>query len=239
MKKLIKILAVLAVLAVVAVVAIYLSLGSIIKKGVAEAGPVITKSEMSVEKVEVALFDGKFAFQKFFLGNPEGFKSEFAFKVNSFNVMVDPGTVTSDTIHVKEIKIDGAELCFEGLTGDNQKQILANVNEFAGSLSTGDEAPAAEETPADKDAPQKKVIIDHAELTNTKVHLYLLGKKVTTLTLDSIVRKDIGKNDSNGTSMAEAFEEIYKAIFVGAGDAVGDSEEAKGGSFIKKIKSIF
>lgn len=240
MKTLIKIIAGLIVLAIVAVVALYLSLDKIIKKGVTEAGNHITKTEMTVEKVTVGLFSGQFGFDKFFMGNPEGFSSKFAFKVDKLDVQLDIASVTSDTVHIKHIQIDGAELCFEGLKGDNQQKILENIDTFVKSLSTGEEAPKTEEpaaeTPETEAKPGKKIIIDLVEITNTQIHLFLLGKKIGAMTLPSVTKKDIGKGSAKTTP--EAIKEVYESIFKGATKAIESSDHGSKG-VMGKLKNLF
>ena len=248
MKKLIKILVVLGIIAVIALVVVIMNLGKIVKTGVEEVGPKVTLSPMTVEKVNVGVLSGEFGLDKFFLGNPEGFKSEFAFKVDKIDVKAEIGSVTSDIIHVNHIRIDGAELCFEGLNGANHQQILENVDKFivdiVGESTDGE---TTEEQPKEE-KPAKKVVVDLVEITNTTVHLYLLGKKTASLNLPSVKKTDIGKG-GEGASMADAFKEIYKSLFEGVSDIVkqsgsilkdaGSGAKDAGKSIVDGVKSLF
>ncbi|NQZ57920.1 MAG: hypothetical protein HRT88_10715, partial [Lentisphaeraceae bacterium] len=133
MKKLVKIAIALVALLVVALVVVYFMLGGIIKTGVETVGPELTQGEVKLEEVNLSI-TGSGGMKGLDIGNPKNadFKSPFAFKVGSLNVKVQIGSITSDKIIVDEILIDGAELCWDGMTGKNHQKILENIDAFIG-----------------------------------------------------------------------------------------------------------
>jgi len=217
MKKLIKIGAILFALIIIAIVVVYFMLGSIIKGGVETAGPDLTKGDIKLESASLSIF-GSGGIKNLEIGNPTNvdskFASPFAFKVGSVDIKVQIGTVTSDKIIIDSILIDGAELCWDGMSGDNHKKIMANIEEYIGK----DEAPKEEEKKEDG----KKVIIKLLKLTNTKVHVYLMGRKLPSLPLPEITKENIGEEEG-GASMADTVKEVYSSIFSGVSDLIKTS----------------
>ena len=55
--------------------------------------------------------------------------------------------ITSEKIVVNEIRIDGAELCWEGVSGTNHQKILENIEAYVGpSEETDEEADEGEDS---------------------------------------------------------------------------------------------
>jgi len=54
------------------------------------------------------------------VGNPEGFKTESVFQLNQIRVILDPKSLLTNRIHIREILIDAPEITYEvGLSGSN------------------------------------------------------------------------------------------------------------------------
>src|SRR2546429_3768049 len=134
MKKLIiRVVVVLLVLLVVAVGASIYFLGSIVKKGVETVGPQITGTEIKLDSATLSLLSGSGKLKGLLVGNPEGFKTESAIKVGSVSVGVVAGSVFSDKVHVKEVRVEAPEITFEGgLKGNNLSRLLDNVQAATG-----------------------------------------------------------------------------------------------------------
>jgi len=104
------------------------NLGPVIKNAINKYGPAITKTEVHIGDVSVSLFSGKAELRDFYLGNPEGFKSQQAMKVGSIRLDVDETSITSDTIIINTIEVVAPEINYEKASGtDNFKTILNNV----------------------------------------------------------------------------------------------------------------
>lgn len=230
-KKLLKIVAVLAVLFVVTMVVVYFMLGSIIKKGVETVGPKLTKGDMTLGSASLSIL-GSGGIKNLEIGNPKNgdFTSPFAFKLGSASVKVKIGSIMSDKILIEEILIDGAEVCFEGLTGSNHKKILENIEAFTGS---------EDKEPADKkEDSKKKIEISFFKMTNTKVHLHLLGVTVP-LSLPNFEKKDIGKENPKGADIKDVVASVYDGLYnsiLGLVESSGEQISKLTGKTIDAIK---
>ena len=223
-KKLIKIVGILLALIVIALVVVYMMLGSIIKKGVETVGPELTKGDVKLEGASLSIF-GTGGVKGLEIGNPKNgdFGSPFAFKLGSTDVKVKIGSLTSDTIIVESIVVDGAEVCFEGLTGTNHQKILENIEEFTGPAAEKKEG----EEPA-KEGEGKKVIIELFKMTNTRIHLHVLGQTVP-ISMPDFQKTNIGK-DEGGASLKDTVVVLYESLYSSLTDIVGQS-----GDLIKDV----
>lgn len=216
MKKFIAI-AVIAIVAVIigAVVYIGSNIDGIVKAGIETYGPRFTGSEVRVANVSSSLLGGEVAVEGLFLGNPKGFKTAHAFKVDQVKVAVDIRSITSDVVRVKEIVINAPDIIYEMAGGSsNLKAIQANVAKAAGSSDSSTSTSSSS-------GPGKKVVIDNLYVRNSKaaVSADMLGGKVVPLPLPDIHLTDIGKK-SNGATMSEASKQVLDAITKAATDAV-------------------
>lgn len=202
---------VLAVVVVIVAVFITFSMNysSMVKAGVESHGPKFTKTEVSLGGVDASLFAGEISINDFFVGNPKGFKTSHAFKVGAVKVTVDLGSLTGETIHIKEIIIDAPDIIYElGRGGSNLQTIQKNVARASGG--SGGEGKAA------KDGGGPKVVIDNLYIRNIKVAISagILGGKTIPVSVPDIHLKDIGKDskDGKGASLGEAVAKVMDEI---------------------------
>ena len=247
MKKiLIAIVAVVLLLVIGGVVTLTLTLGSIVKKGVETVGPQITKTEMKLDGANISVFSGSGALKGFFLGNPDGYKTPSAVKVGEVALGVNPRSVFSDKVRVTHVRVQGAEITFEGTLGtaNNLSKILDNVNAMAGG-SKGAEtnktppAPTPSTTPARAPAEQsgasRKLQVDDFLITGAKVHvsMTMLAGRSLTLPLPEIHFTDLGTGPE-GITAAELTQRVLnevtvatlKAVQQGVGDLSKTANEA-------------
>jgi len=200
-----------AIVVVVAIIIFGLSnLGPIIKRAVNSYGPEITKTELHVNDVGVSIFSGEAKIKQFFLGNPAGFKTPNAMKVGSVLVNVDEKSLTSNTIVIDRIEVIAPEITYEKKGQiDNFNTILKNITKTSSSGKDATKEP-------EKQGTEKKLIIRDFIVKQGKVNLelsvYGIGDKQISATLPDIHLKDIGKN-KNGASPAEAFREVFAALY--------------------------
>jgi len=200
-----------AIVVVFAIIIFGLSnLGPIIKQAVNSYGPKITKTELHVADVNVSIFSGEAKIKQFFLGNPAGFNTPSAMKVGSVLVKVDEKSLTSDTIVIDRIEVISPEITYEKKGEiDNFNTILKNITKTSSS-----EKDATKES--EKQGTGKKLIIRDFIVKEGKVNLELsvngIGDKKISATLPDIHLKDIGKK-KNGASPAEAFKEVFAALY--------------------------
>jgi len=163
-----------------------------------------------VADVGVSIFSAEAKIKQFFLGNPAGFKTPSAMKVGSVLVNVDEKSLTSNTIVIDRIEVISPEITYEKKGEiDNFNTILKNITKTSSS-----EKGAKKES--EKEGPGKKLIIRDFIVKEGRVNLelsvYGIGDKQIRATLPDIHLKDIGKK-KNGASPAEAFKEVFAALY--------------------------
>src|SRR4051812_37595338 len=134
MKKILKWgLGLLLLFVLVAFVFGFVFLGSVVKAGVEQVGPMVTKVPVKLAGASVSVFSGKGELSGFEVGNPEGFKTPNSIKVGSVAVAVVPKSVLSDKVIVRSIRVEAPDITYEtDLKGNNLSKLLANVQEMAG-----------------------------------------------------------------------------------------------------------
>ena len=183
--------------------------------------PEITGCEFKLEELSVNLFSGRVFLRDCHLKNPPGYKSDEAFSVATVVVDVAVCSLLSDEIHVETIEINRLRASY---LSDSK-----GVNNFDRMFAKSSEAPQ-EEAPVEKKPeepakeedgkPGPKVIIDHFELTDSKVSYGIIrGTPPITLPLPSVVLNDIGKDKEGGTTFADALDTIWNACLKVAGSA--------------------
>jgi len=166
--------------------------GSLIKAAVLEYAPKATGADVTLGGVNVSFMSGNAGLTDLTVGNPAGFKSAHAFKVGNMDVKIDLRSLTSDVIHIKQVRINGANLMYEiGTQGNNISKIQKNIEAYTQSLGL-----------AASDESHAKFIVDHIYITGTKVTLAtdLLSGKDAGLTLPDIHLKNVGTEDKGATA---------------------------------------
>jgi hypothetical protein len=188
-----------------------------IKTAIEEAGSRATQVSVTLKQVDTGnVLDGSVALRGLVVGNPAGFKTDSAFKLGEVSVKVDPGSVMSDIIVVKEVVIAAPQVTYEfGANGSNIGAIQKNVEKLAGGSSGGGSSSSS------GDSSGKKVVIENLYVRDGKVNVsadFLQGKQTGT-NLPAIHLKDIGKS-SGGASPTVIAEQVIDAIAKSATSAV-------------------
>ena len=119
---------------IIVLTALFLIFFSVIAKGaIQNVGPLVTGVPMKVNAVLFNAFTGKFSIKGLVIGNPEGYTSKHALKLNDFHVDVDMSTLLARKLRIEEIRINGVELNYEtNLLNNNLAQIQKNVERLSG-----------------------------------------------------------------------------------------------------------
>ncbi len=211
-KLLLRIALVLVILVVVAVVAVGLSLDTAIRKGVETLGPKIAKVDVKLAGVNLSLLSGSGSIKGLVIGNPEGYKTASAISVGSTSVSVSPGSLLSDKIVVKSIRVEAPEITFElGPGGSNLQKIQANLAATMGTGGSPNQPVASEKQPG------KKLQVDEVVITGGKVTLgaAMLGGKMAEAVLPEIRLKDLGTGP-DGITGADLGNRLLSVIMDGA-----------------------
>jgi hypothetical protein len=195
---------------VVGVLVLYSSMGAIITKAVNTTGPEIIQAEVKLDETVIDATSGKGSLHGLLIGNPEGFETESAFKMDKIEITIDPGSITSDIIVINEIIIQAPEVTYElGGNGSNvaaiQKNVDAFVKKYAGASESKEKSGAKEGG--------TKMVIDHVYVKDGKVNISatFLGGKSMTVPLPDIHLKDIGKEEK-GATPGEVIQSIISAL---------------------------
>lgn len=215
MKKIIiGIVAALAVIVVVAIVAVIMLLDKGVKHGIETVGPMLTKTTMTVEGVSLSPFSGAGSIKGLVVGNPEGFKTPQAIKLGNASLALDAGSILSDKVVVKSIKVEGPEITYEtNLKTSNLGKILENVEQFTG--------------PDTQEEASKKLQVDDFLITGGKIHVSVtaLGGQPITVPLPEVHLTGLGKGPE-GITAAEltklALDKVVKAAMEAGGPALKD-----------------
>ncbi|MPY74790.1 MAG: hypothetical protein GEU87_11050 [Alphaproteobacteria bacterium] len=216
MKKILIGLAVVVLIIAGGLFYVWQNLGSLIKTAVEEAGSRTTQVKVTLKDVDAGkVTEGALALRGLVVGNPSGFKTDSAFQLGEISVKVDPSTVTSDTIVIKEVVIAAPHVTYEFAGGgSNIGTIQKNVEKLAGGGSSASSSSSSEGG--------KKVIIENLYVRDGKVDVsadFLQGK-TTGASLPTIHLKDIGKS-GGGATPAQVAEQVIAAIGKSATTAVG------------------
>jgi uncharacterized protein involved in outer membrane biogenesis len=216
----------LVVLIVVAVIVVGFFLGTIVKTGLETVGPKITRVSIKVDAVNLSLLTGSARVKGLVVGNPEGYKTPQAISVGSAAVGVNPFSVLSDKIVVRSVRVEAAEITFEGgLGGNNLSKIMDNVNAIAKSGGPG----STNATARANNKPGRKIEVDDFLITGAKVHVRLtgMGGKETTLPLPDIHLTNLGK-DKDGITATDLTRRVLGAITTATVKAVATTDISKG-----------
>ena len=221
----------------------FFSLNALIKKGMENAGPLVAKVETRLGSANIMPFTGSGKLSQIFVGNPAGFKTPYALKVDKVQVRVALPSIKTNTIVVDAIQIQAPDVFIEGGLTDknNLTAIQHNLEAFASSQPKAREgAPKAAE-------PGKKVVVKDLLITGAKVHWIsplTLGQEVL-LTLPDIHLQNIGQ-EKQGVTWSELFKlvtnELFKASNAGTGKNLGkavDQIKEKGLENINKAADSF
>ena len=211
-KRLLKIFAILVVLGVVAMVAVYIWLGNIIAYGINTAGPlVLGVKDVHVESVAANPLAGKFRIEKLFVGNPDGFDSEYLFRVNEVRIDVNLFSWFGEKFIINEIYIDAPEMLYHtNLTNSNVNQVLKNLESLSGG-GTMPSKPKTEEQKKSGGVMYKKVVAHSIVIKNIKARASLLGAPAVGISPRDIQMNEIG-TDSEVTVVGLVYRMIGQSM---------------------------
>jgi len=139
----------------------------------------------SIESARINPFTGKITIRNLAVNNPPGFEYEHVIKLKSLYVKADVGSLLSDIIQIKHIKLDDLEIVIE------QKGFTGNFSQLLKSISK-----SPKEQTAEAAEPAKKVHVDVLEINRINVNAKLVpisGKADTvSLKISSMRLTEIG-----------------------------------------------
>lgn len=202
------------------------SLNSIVKTAVEKYGSDMTQARVRLKEVDIQLSSGKGALRGLTVGNPAGFKSEKALSLGEISLQLEVGSVTQDTVVIKEISITAPEVTYElGTGGSNIDAIRRNVDAYTGQGKKKEKQAAS---PKEGDREGKKLVVENLYIRNGKVNVSAseLQGKTASASLPEIHLTHIGKK-TGGATAGELAEQVLAAIGQGAAKAAASQEIGK------------
>jgi hypothetical protein len=209
--------------AVVLLVIAYMLLGRIVEKAIETAGPLVTKCPVTVDRVDLRPLAGRLRIVNFVVGNPEGFKTAHALKIEEIRVSMEPRTVFSDLVHVREVIVNNPQVTYEiGLRRTNIGTIQSTVEAFVRSVAGEPEAGK----PNQSTGSTRRVVIDSVKVENGQINFSgtILQGGALPIPLPTIEMSNVGQGQP--VSGPRAAAEILDRIFGGVLASVGQSGKA-------------
>jgi uncharacterized protein involved in outer membrane biogenesis len=228
MKKTVKILVGILIFLLVIVVVASFFLGDIVKGAVNTAGPLALGVPVELQSAKVLPLSGLARLNGFSVGNPEGFKSDYLFKVDLLSVKLKTASLMSDRIHIERIHIKAPQVMYE------MKGLHSNIGALLASLEKEEDD---EKKPASaskkKGSPKKggkgiqidEILIEGGRLSVKTVAT--LGAPVT-VPLPTIHITGIGAEEKGGASPVEVAAHIVSSLVKAAGTAAAGAVKGTG-----------
>ena len=217
MKKAFIIVAVLVV--IIAALAYYFlsNLNSLVAGAIEKNGSDVTRTDVSVSGVDIAIREGRGSIKGLRVANPSGFKSSHAFSLDDMTVEIDIKSLREDPIIINEIRIlaptVNAEVTKTGAS--NIDELRTRVASYsAGSAGDGGESGGAAKRIRIKEFIFEKGVIE--------IDATALGLEKRTVTLSEIRLSDVGGH--NGAPPGEIAQIILTAVAGKAASEISNSE---------------
>lgn len=202
---------------------IYKSLGSLdsaIQQAVEKYGSEILQTDVRLRQVNLDITEGKAALSGLHVGNPKGYKTDYAMKVESLRVNLDLDSITSSPVLIKEVLIEAPDLIYEKIDGvSNFDALLNNIDAYTGGGSSEKQ----------EDDSGAKLVIENLRINDGKVGVSykIMQGKTMTVPLPDIHLKDIGK-DKGGASPGEVAKQVMGKMTSSIGSALGGIKDGAG-----------
>lgn len=177
------------------------------------------------------------------IGNPQGFSNPHLVMLQQFTLSLDPDSMMSDTLLIREIKIEEPSVAYERkLTTDNIKALQQTIE--GAVLRREETLEKSGDTRDTASSTKQKVIIEHLLVENGTVRAKISALPTAPIPLPTIEMKDVGKKEG-GASIGEASSQIFNAFYnaiigvvANATGIAGDALKGAGGLTMDAIGSL-
>ncbi len=175
----------LLLIIVIGFIVLTLSLDYLVKSEIEAIGSEMTATSVTVEKVSISPLSGKGSIEGLKVDNPEGFKKDHAISMSNISIHMDPYTILSDTIAIRQIIITKPSVAVTQKVPQNNLNILMrNMEE---SLASSESS--------------SNMVIEHLLVKEGEVTVsatFTEGKSAT-VKMDTIELNKIGEEGSSST----------------------------------------
>ena len=203
---------VVVVILLVLMLAFFLIGDYLIKMGVENGGSIALGVPVKVDSVHLSILRGVVTIDGLQVANPPGYKNEYLLELKSGKVAVSIPSLLKDTIHVREINLDGTKLAIE------QKGLSSNVKDLLNAMPKTEkpvEKKPAPEAKAEEKKPGKKLVVDKLEITNTEAKLAVMVGEGAGVNLKLVPIKMENLGADSPLSVAELTSKIFVALIEG------------------------
>jgi hypothetical protein len=177
----------LVVLAIAGTVGVVLLANRAVLTAVEKAGTKTLRVPVNVGQAKVSLLSGTAGLHEITVANPPGYEGPALLKLQQVDLKVDPGSLLSNEVLIKDMKLDNMEIFIE------QKGLENNLYEVIKPLR-GRHEPTG-----------KSLVIDNLDIKNVTVHASLVSipgqPQSVDLKLASIRMVDLGRNEKMDTAV--------------------------------------
>jgi hypothetical protein len=175
------------------------TLDGMIKSGIEENGSELLQTQVTVDKVNISVFNGRGTINGFTVKNPENYSDETALYFQEASIKVDISSLLSDQIVVNEIIVNSPEILFE------QKGLGINLKTLSDNMDQGYEVSSENS--------DTNLVIEHLVVNNGKVLVSSsLGReRKTEVTLSEFTLNDVGRDENN--TVKKSVQEVLKPLF--------------------------
>jgi len=198
---------ILVAVAAVAAYLLYSNLDAIVKAAIEKYGTQVTRSEVSVNNVQLALTKGEGTISGLRVANPQGFSANNIFQLGRIAVKVDPASVTGNTVVIPHVLITAPHILYE-INKSGMSNLKALQQAIDQSMPKGKSEASADKSEGGKKIIIRKLVIDDAQ---ADIHLGALIDKQMSAKLPRIELNNIGEK-SGGASPAEVGRQVISAI---------------------------
>lgn len=216
------------------------NLDGIVRQAIIDYGTAMTKAPISVEAVKIDAASGEGTISGLTIGNPAGFQTAHALKIQQLSLAIEPSSLTSQVIVIRKIAILSPEVTYEkGDAMTNFDAIQHNIKQYTG----------AQEKPEN---PTTRFIVEEFTMRHASAQAsasFMKGKTIG-VNLPDLTLHQIGKKEGGisagalGNTIANAMQKQltgainFNTLGKAAEDAAKSVSKAASGA-LDKMKSLF
>ncbi len=191
-------------IAAIVVTAVYAE--EIVRRVVERGGSQATQVEVTLDQVQLrGVFGGVVGLRGLRVNNPSGFTTDYLFDLEGVRVSVDPASLRSDPLVIREIIIEGPRVIYEYRDrATNLGRVQRSINAFVG-----------ERPDADPDAPVdrgRRMIIEDFQFRDARIAVMApVLDRDAGVNIPAIRLQNIGK-ERGGIYADEALAEVYSRL---------------------------
>lgn len=146
-------------------------------------------TDVSISGLDISPVGGTVSLTNITIANPNGFSDEDALTIPYVYSAVDMGTIFTDDVHVKEVRIEGLSALLEVTqSGTNLKAIEQAISKNKTNSTA---------TTTQEETSQKRVVIDRLRVSDSSLRAVIDGAgEIASVDIRAIELNDLGKDQA-------------------------------------------